>query len=73
MKEIKRTAEEEVRNAYGCFPDKVGNRPCDNGVPCDYCNCSTFRKEVARIKAARASEVQKREAERRAAMRASKN
>lgn len=73
MKEFKRTAEEEVRNAYGCFRDAVGNRPCDNGSACDYCNCAAFRKEVARINAARASEAQKKDAERRAAMRASKN
>ena len=73
MKEFKRTAEEEVRNAYGCFRDAVGNRPCDNGASCDYCNCAAFRKEVARINAARASEVQKKAAERRATMHTSEN
>ena len=42
----KRTAEEEVRNAYGCFRDAVGNRPCDNGASCDYCNCAAFKDAV---------------------------
>ena len=46
----KRTmAEEAVRKAYGCFIDKAGNRPCDNGASCDYCRSQAFKDAVERI------------------------
>ena len=54
MKETKRiAAEEAVRKAYGCFCDSVGNRPCDNGHPCDYCSSTAFKEAVERIMSAK--------------------
>ena len=26
-----------LRDFCGCYPDVVGNRPCDNGALCDRC------------------------------------
>ena len=46
-------AEEAARKAYGCFIDKVGNRPCDNGASCDYCRSTAFKEAVARIMSAK--------------------
>ena len=42
-------AEEAARKAYGCFIDKVGNYPCDNGASCDYCRSTYFKDAVERI------------------------
>ena len=52
-KNNKRTAEEMARKAYGCFIDKAGNRPCDNGASCDYCSSAAFKEAVERIMSAK--------------------
>ena len=46
-------AEEAARKAYGCFIDKAGNRPCDNGASCDYCNSAAFKEAVEHIMSAK--------------------
>ena len=42
-------AEDNVRKAYGCVCDKVGNYPCDNGASCDYCRSTSFKDAVEHI------------------------
>ena len=32
-----------LRDFCGCYPDVVGNRPCDNGALCDRCMTKEVR------------------------------
>ena len=32
---------EYLWRAHGCYPDEVGNYPCDNGAVCDACMLTT--------------------------------
>ena len=29
--------DEYLKRAHGCYPDEIGNYPCDNGAVCDAC------------------------------------
>lgn len=44
------TWEEFLNTECGCYADENGNRPCDNGVPCDRCLdekfYENFRKKI---------------------------
>ena len=37
-KELIKAWEEFLRTEFGCYTDKNGNRPCDNGILCDRCS-----------------------------------
>lgn len=43
---------ETLAETCHCYPDEVGNMPCDNGCPCDQC-CADWVQDVYKSKLAK--------------------
>ena len=37
-KQLIKAWDEFLNVEFGCYADENGNRPCDNGAPCDRCS-----------------------------------
>lgn len=51
---------ETLAETVHCYPDEIGNMPCDNGCPCDRCSADWVRKVYhSKVQTALLPELQK--------------
>lgn len=48
-KQVIEAWDEFLIDRVGCKPDEHGNRPCDNGAPCDKCLDQTVLEDFRKV------------------------